>query len=53
MLQWYKLAEMAKKYLKKGSRLYVEGKLKTRKYHDKAGQQKFVCEVIVESILML
>jgi single-strand DNA-binding protein len=42
-----KLAEVAEKYLKKGSKVYVEGQLQTRKWTDKDGQEKFVTEIVL------
>lgn len=53
LVMWGKLAQVAQKHLKKGTHLFVEGKLKCRKYQDKAGQTKYVSEIIVENILML
>ncbi len=50
---WGKLAEVAGKHLKKGSKLFVEGKLKSRKYKDKQGVTKHVTEIIVDNIVML
>lgn len=50
---WRGLADLAEKYLHKGSLIYVEGKLKTRTYEDKDGQKRYVTEVIAESFLML
>ena len=44
-----KLAEIAGEYLAKGSQVYVEGKLKTRKWQDKQGQDKYTTEVVVDS----
>ena len=44
-----KLAEIAGEYLTKGSQVYVEGKLKTRKWQDKQGQDKYTTEVVVDS----
>jgi single-strand DNA-binding protein len=44
-----KLAEIAGEYLRKGSQVYVEGKLKTRKWQDKQGQDKYTTEVVVDS----
>ena len=44
-----KLAEIAGEYLKKGSQVYIEGKLKTRKWQDKQGQDKYTTEVVVDS----
>lgn len=50
---WRSLADLAEKYLHKGSLIYLEGKLKTRNYDDKDGQKRYVTEVIAESFLML
>jgi len=50
---WRSLADLAEKYLHKGSLIYLEGKLKTRTYDDKDGQKRYVTEVIAESFLML
>ena len=44
-----KLAEIAGEYLRKGSQVYVEGKLKTRKWQDKQGQDKYTTEIVVDS----
>ena len=48
-----KLAEIAGQYLKKGSQVYVEGKLRTRKWTDANGIEKYSTEVIAESMQML
>ena len=48
-----KLAEVVSKYLKKGRQVYVEGRLQTRKYQDKAGQDRQATEVIVGNLTML
>lgn len=42
-----KLAEVAGEYLHKGSQIYIEGKLRTRKWQDQSGQDKYTTEVIV------
>ncbi len=42
-----KLAEICEKYLNKGSRIYVEGQLQTRKWTDQQGQEKYTTEIIV------
>ncbi len=42
-----KLAEIAAKYLKKGSQIYIEGSLQTRKWQDKKGNDRYITEVIV------
>jgi single-strand DNA-binding protein len=49
----YKLAEIAGEYLKKGSQVYVEGRLQTRKWQDKDGVEKYSTEVIAEAMQML
>lgn len=41
------LAKIAEKYLTKGSKVYIDGKLKTRSYEDKSGDKKYITEVIV------
>ncbi len=43
-----KLAEVAGEYLKKGSQVYVEGKLQTRKWQDQSGQERYTTEVMVD-----
>jgi single-strand DNA-binding protein len=48
-----KLAEVAGEYLKKGSQVYVEGRLRTRKWQDKEGQDKYSTEIIAERMQML
>lgn len=50
---WRGLAEMAHKYLRKGSLVFVEGKLKTRNYDDKQGSKRYVTEIIAEQLLLL
>ena len=51
---WNKLAEICGQYLKKGSLVYIEGKLKTRSYDDKAtGAKKFITEIVGDQISML
>ena len=48
-----RLAEIAGEYLKKGRSVYVEGRLKTRKWQDKDGVEKYTTEVIAEEMKML
>ena len=48
-----KLAEIAGQYLKKGSQVYVEGRLKTRKYTDKDGIEKYSTEIVGDTMQML
>ncbi len=47
------MAERAEKNLKKGSMIFVEGKLKTRSYEDKDGHKRYVTEVVAESFKLL
>ncbi len=49
----YKLAEIAGEYLKKGSQIYIEGRLQTRKWQDKDGVDKYTTEVIADAMQML
>ena len=48
-----KLAEIAGQYLKKGSQVYIEGSLKTRKWTDKEGVEKYTTEIIADTMQML
>jgi single-strand DNA-binding protein len=48
-----KLAEIVAEYCKKGAPIYVEGKMKTRKYTDKAGVEKYSTEIVVDQMQML
>lgn len=48
-----RLAEIAGEYLKKGRPVYVEGRLKTRKWQDKEGQERFTTEIIAEEMQLL
>ena len=48
-----KLAEIAEQYLDKGSQLYVEGKLQTRKWQDKDGNDKYTTEILGNEMNML
>lgn len=48
-----KLAEIAAQYLRKGSQVYVEGSLRTRKYQDQNGQDRYVTEIRADQMQML
>jgi single-strand DNA-binding protein len=48
-----RLAEIASEYLKKGSPVYVEGRLQTRKWTDKEGQEKYTTEIVASDMKML
>jgi single-strand DNA-binding protein len=57
--EWHKvamfnrLAEIAAEYLRKGSQVYIEGKLRTRKWQDKSGQDRWTTEIIADEMQML
>ena len=57
--EWHKvvffnrLAEIAGEYLKKGSQVYVEGSLRTRKWQDKEGQDRYTTEIVANEMQML
>jgi len=48
-----RLAEIAAEYLRKGSQVYIEGKLRTRKWQDKQGNDRWTTEVIADEMQML
>jgi len=50
---WRGLAELAQKYLHKGSLVYIEGRLKTRTWEDREGVKKFATEVVGDNLIML
>jgi len=50
---WRKLAEIAGEYLKKGSKVYLEGKLQTRSWEDKDGVKRYTTEVVADNMTML
>ena len=50
---WRGLAEIAEKYLKKGSQVYIEGKLKTRQWQDKDGNNRYTTEIVADNLQML
>src|ERR1700745_87288 len=48
-----RLAEIAGEYLKKGSQVYVEGALRTRKWQDQSGQDRYTTEIVANEMQML
>ena len=50
---WTPLAEIAESYLKKGSQVYIEGKISNRSYEDKDGVKKYISEVVGRDIRLL
>ena len=53
LIAFDKLAEIVSQYVKKGSQIYVEGKLQTRKWQDKNGQDRYTTEIVVSELKML
>lgn len=50
---WRGLAEIAEKYLKKGDKVYVEGKLRNRSYQDQEGVTKYITEIVGDNLVMM
>jgi single-strand DNA-binding protein len=50
---WRSLAEVAEKTVKKGSQIYIVGKIKTRSYADKEGINKYITEILADTMLVL
>ncbi len=50
---WRGLAETAEKYVKKGTQLYIEGRIKTRSWDDKDGNKRYTTEIICDILQML
>ncbi len=50
---WGKLAEISEKFLQKGMKVAIEGKLTYRSYEDKQGNQRYVTEIVAQDLLML
>ena len=48
-----RLAEIAGEYLKKGAQVYIEGRLQTRKWEDKSGQERYTTEIVASEMQML
>jgi single-strand DNA-binding protein len=53
VLLWRKLAEVVEKYVHKGDKLYIEGRLRYSSYDDKQGQRKYVTEIWADNMEML
>ena len=50
---WRGLAEVAEKYVRKGARLYIEGKIKSRTYEDNMGNRRYITEIYAEDMQIL
>lgn len=53
VVAWDKLGEICNQYLTKGTRVYVEGRLQTRKWTDREGQERFTSEVVAQDMIIL
>src|SRR5579859_3168123 len=53
IVAWRKLAEVCGQYLVKGKKIYLEGRLVTRKYTTQDGQEKSITEVVMDDLIML
>ncbi|NTU81855.1 MAG: single-stranded DNA-binding protein, partial [Chloroflexales bacterium] len=53
VVAWDKLGEICNQYLTKGTRVYIEGRLQTRKYTDRDGQERYLSEVIAQDMIIL
>ncbi|HBG87959.1 MAG TPA: single-stranded DNA-binding protein [Marinilabiliaceae bacterium] len=53
IVAWRGLAKLAENYIKKGSQLYIEGKIKTRSYEDANGVKKYTTEIVADIIQLL
>lgn len=53
IVAWRKLAEICLQYLKKGAKVYIDGRLQTRDYEDKEGAKRYFTEVVADNLIML
>lgn len=53
LIGWSKIADIAEKYLKKGSEIAVDGKLQYRSYDDKNGEKRYITEIMINELVML
>lgn len=53
IIVWRGLADVAEKYLHKGSKVYIEGRLKPRSYDDKDGIKRYITEIVADNFVML
>jgi len=50
---WRGLADVAERFLRKGSKVFIEGKLRTRTYQDESGKQRYFTEILTDNMVML
>jgi single-strand DNA-binding protein len=53
IVAWRRLAEICAQYVKKGSKIYVEGRIQTREYLDQTQQKKYFTEIVMDNMIML
>jgi single-strand DNA-binding protein len=53
IVMWRRLAEIAGQYLRKGSKIFLEGRLQTRSWQDQSGNKKYMTEIVAENMQML
>lgn len=53
IVAWRGLAKISESYIRKGTQIYVEGKIKSRSYDDKEGVKRYVTEIVAETIQLL
>jgi len=53
IVAWRGLAEVAEKYVKKGTPLYIEGKIRTRSWDDKDGNKRYTTEIVADTMQLL
>ncbi|WP_028321476.1 single-stranded DNA-binding protein [Desulfatiglans anilini] len=53
VILWRRLAEISGEYLKKGSQIYIEGKLQTRSWEDRDGNKRYTTEIVAQNMQML
>jgi len=53
LVLWRQLADLAEKFIRKGSQVYVEGHIRTRSYNDQQGQKKYMTEIVADNVQLL
>jgi len=53
LVLWRQLADLAERYIRKGSQIYVEGHIRTRSYNDQQGQKKYMTEIVADNVQLL
>ena len=53
LVLWRQLADLAERYIRKGSQIYVEGRIRTRSYTDQQGLKKYMTEIVADNVQLL